>query len=91
LRNSTLPSPQSGYGISQFDSGDRHVFHLPSRTLAEKFRDSAGNRNCDSMPLANGRGAAMSYDEGFEIGYFGDVRRQRVGAEIGWGRRFFSA
>jgi hypothetical protein len=30
--------------------------------------------------LDNGQGAVMPYDEGFHIGHFGDVRRQRAGA-----------
>src|SRR6266481_3313221 len=52
-----------------------------SRIQDEKFSDSSGIAGV--IPCRDGsREMMMGCDEGFHIGYFGDVRRQRAGAAL---------
>src|SRR5450755_3997038 len=77
---STLPL--QGYGMSPFESGGRHFFGLLSRIPDRTFRDSSKVAAVIPYSLDNIQGITMRCGEGFQIGYFGDVRRQRAGATL---------
>jgi hypothetical protein len=52
------------------------------KSPAGKFRGFHTGSFCDSLPSDQRREAAMEIDSDFKIGFFGDLRRQRVGATV---------
>src|SRR3984893_12790596 len=57
-------------------------FRPSAKNPDREFRDSGRAAAVIPCRLDDSHGMTMRCDEGFHIGYFGDVRRQRAGAAL---------